>query len=214
MNEGEIAERFIRAAEIDRNHHVHVGPARVKSMSLPYVYDQADKNGWGTERLAEDRAEFWDRIAKVPTAREVSEAEETRSWIRYVPDENQRAALLAWAECQVSSRQFKDWCFKRGIHPETGRRRKDRAIARILAQITRSGVQKFDIAAEGVLPETPETADIPPILNNLAPNADRIRSWAADDAFRAFGDGSEADFSWADARNRRRREQAKRQKAA
>jgi hypothetical protein len=215
MNEGEIAERFIRAAEIDRNHHVHVGPAKVKSLALPYAYDFADKAGWGEKRLAEDRAEFWERTAKVPTAREISEAEETRSWIRFVPNEGQRAALLAWAECMAGSRLFKDWCFKKGIHPETGRRRKDRALARISAHLIRRPVQDFDFAGSGVLPGDPEKEDIPAILNEVATRAERVRSWASPDAFQPFGDGSCSDFSWAEKRNERRRQhEARKQKAA
>src|SRR6185369_9084356 len=95
MNIGEIAERFIRAAEIERASHEHVGPAPLRAQQLPYVHDQADKNGWGKAReqrvvkkgkliqgdwldehedpLAAERKAFWERIGIMPTAREPSQ---------------------------------------------------------------------------------------------------------------------------------------------
>lgn len=45
MNIGEIAERFIRAAEIERASHEHVGPVALLAQQLPYVHTYTDKLG-------------------------------------------------------------------------------------------------------------------------------------------------------------------------
>lgn len=46
MTEAEIAELFIRAAEVDRRLPDTARPARLKAMSLPYVHSFEDRRGW------------------------------------------------------------------------------------------------------------------------------------------------------------------------
>jgi hypothetical protein len=216
MDIGEIAERFIRAAKIDLNSGGEAGPRRLKAMALPYLHDQADKNGWGTERLAEERKEFWERLTSRPTAADISEADETRSWLTSVPDESQRACLLAWADAAAGFGTFKDWCFRRGIHPQTGTRRKDRALEHILAVLVRRISQHCEMGWEPVLIDTPEITDIDAILGKRASDKLRSFAWAADDAFLPFLSDAKNDFSWAQKRNeiRRQREQQRRKQAA
>lgn len=42
-----------------------------------------------------------------------------------IDDESERRCLTAWAWCPARKGFFKNWCKEEGIHPETGRRRKE-----------------------------------------------------------------------------------------
>jgi hypothetical protein len=142
MNIGDIANIFIRAAEIDRNSREHVGPGALRAQQLPYVHDWNDKAGWrkepgdklakGEDPLAEERKAFWERLASMPTAAEISAVEKIFDWLIATNDDAERRALWAWARAKAGGKSFRRWCFQvEGIHPETGRRRKDRALQRI-----------------------------------------------------------------------------------
>lgn len=237
MNIAEIAEKFIRAAEVERASREHVGPAHLRAQQLPYVHSQADKNGWGKSRdrrivrkgkliqgdwldehddpLAEERKRFWERLGLMPTSEELRELDGLYDLMILVDNDGERRALLAWARSKVGGKAFRRWCFQvEGIHPETGRRRKDRALARISAHLVRSSVQNNDTGSEGVLRCGPEISDFPVTIEEGAGRRDGLNSWAADDAFSPFL--SEHDFSWSDKRNerRRQREAAKRKREA
>lgn len=102
---------------------------------------------------------------------------------------------------------FARWCFKtEGVHPETGRRREDRALARISAYLARRTVPNSDNGHSGVLPDAPEISDIDANIEAEAARAKRAYSWAADDAFTSILSDRPADFSWAEKRNERRRQ--------
>lgn len=218
MNIGDIAERLIEAAEISLHSYDPVGPKKLKAQALPYVHSYADKMGWGGERFAEERKDFWQSLTRNPTARQVSEAEEALSWLALVEDEGQRLALTAWVHCNAGGRRyFKDWCFEEGIHPETGRRRKDRALSVILAKLVRKPLVNNDNADFDLLPDDPEIAYFKGKISEGAAKADRIVSWADDEAFQPFIAGAKHDFSWAEKRNeqrRQRRAQALKKQAA
>jgi hypothetical protein len=109
---------------------------------------------------------------------------------------------------------FKEWCAEEGIHQETGRRRKERAILRILLAISRKPLQHNDLSVEALLPDTPETGHK---HVNIGEDTLNNRRWMADDAKPICGfDESLQDFSWADKRNEQRRKRAEklRQQAA
>lgn len=225
MNIGEIAELFIRAAEVERALPEHVGPQPPRSLQLPYVHDWVDKLGWRKEKgdkltedpLQEERRLFWERMGLRASAYELSRLESLREWLLMVDSEQERRALLAWARSKVGGKRFNAWCFKiEGIHPETGRRRKDRALTRISAQLSRSGVQHNDNEPEGVLLPEPKTADIDATFPEQRPNEPRSYSWASDPAFRPIDLPEVRDFSWSRKRNQRRRqrEAKKREKVA
>lgn len=206
MNIGEIAERLIEAAEIIRNSVAHAGPARLKAMALPYEHSWADKNGWGSERLASERKEFFDSLTRQPTARQVSEAEEAQGWYALVTVDQNREALAGWVRCMSGGGHFYDWCKKRGFHVETGRRRKDRALLEIQVRLDGRMGQHCESAVLGVLLDAPEIGDIPAMVDDTA--------WRSDLAI--FRQDAPLDFSWAAKRNerRRQREAAKRQEAS
>ncbi|MEI4482216.1 MULTISPECIES: DUF6362 family protein [unclassified Phyllobacterium] len=205
MNEGDIAERLIEAYEIRRNSGDQVGPKPLKAQAMPYLHDHADKIGWGSERLAEERKEFFESLTRQPTARQVSEAEEALEWLSLVENEVERRCLSEWAYCMASNRVFKEVCFKMGIHPETGRRRKDRAIATILSTLRGNVLLHNNIGPDGLLLDDPETDYFADKITDPR-QTNGIMSWADDEAFQPFIAGAKHDFSWADKRNEQRRQ--------
>lgn len=227
----EIEERLILAAEIEEFGE-RVGPERLKAFKLPYIHTAADKAGWNKKRgdrecqlkaedadaLAAERREFFDGKMKRPTARQFSEAEEAWGWYALVDGDDNRAALAGWARCMARHEQmhFKDWCRRNGIHEETGRRRKNRAIGSILAKLARRTLQNNETAGSGVLPETPEISDKCATVEECAPDRGGFRAWGDDSSFQPIVVGIDHDFSWAEKRNeiRRQREARKRKQEA
>lgn len=206
----DIGERFIRAVEISMISFASVGPrAPKKAAWIEYQYTQADKNGWGAERLAEDRKQFWSTM-RTPSAREISEAEETQEWLSFVNNEDERCALSSWAWCLARRRSFKDWCRQVGIHPETGRRRKERAILRILLNISSKPLQHNEIDVSFLLPDEPEISDKHAII------AEGATHWQDAEAkpMACYFDTDLSRFDWADAQNERRRQREARRKQA
>lgn len=218
MNELEITERLIRAAEIE-DRMPRVGPSPLKAMALPYAHTAEDMRGWGkrpgekdslriedADRHALHRREFWEQVPV--SARDISEAEEAWGWLALVENEDQRVALAAWAGCMADNKRrfFKDWCAKQGISEKTGRKRKNAAVSRIYAHLTRSDVQNCDIEGfEGLL-DTPEISDVDGRIGN---------AWRFD-PYSIKHSSDQPDFSWAAKRNerRRQREAARRKKEA
>jgi hypothetical protein len=217
MNIGEIAEKFIRAAEVERASREHVGPKPLRAQALPYVHSYADKAGWrkepgdklerGADPLAEERKAFWERMGLTPTAQEIAELDGLYDLLMLVEDDGQRRALLAWARSKVGGKSFRRWCFQiEGIHPETGRRRKDRALTRIYAHLSRSVVQNSNIHRSPLLHSGPEISDVLDTVEEDVGRREGLNNWAADDAFTPFLVDVKHDFSWAAKRNERRRQ--------
>jgi hypothetical protein len=211
MTGRDIGERFIRAVEISLRSFASVGPKIPQRAAwIEYTHTQADKNGWGSERLAQERKEFLSNM-RVPTAREISEAEETQTWLSHVRCERERACLMAWARCMARKEHFKDWCKEIGIHPETGRRRKERAILRILLAFNSKALQNNDIDVSALLPDDPQIGDK---SDNIAEDAPYWRTKDARPSVCDFDKTLER-FDWAEAQNERRRQrEAKRRQAA
>ncbi len=61
----EIGERFIRAVEVMEKSY-SAGPSKGASAWVQFPYTQADKNGWGTERLEAERRSFWNSLNNSP----------------------------------------------------------------------------------------------------------------------------------------------------
>jgi hypothetical protein len=130
-------------------------------------------------------------------------------------DDAERRALWAWARSKAGGKSFRRWCFGvEGIHPETGRRRKDRALQRISDHLAGKHHLHNGSAQIRVLQVVPEISDISATLAEDVGQRDGLNSWLADDAFAPFMVGIKDDFSWAAKRNERRRQQAARQRAA
>lgn len=210
MNMGEIAELFIRAAEIDRAMPERVGPQPPRSVALPYVHSWVDKLGWGSDKLAEERKLFWERLGLLPSSHELDEIEILRAWLLVLEDESERRALLAWARAKAGGRSFKRWCLRiEGIHPQTGRRRKDRALARISAHLAREGSQKRTTAGFDLLPVSPEIDHSLGTLEEDAVEHVRDFSWRSDPSLKPTLVPDMQSFSWAEKRNAHRRQKRK-----
>lgn len=208
MTGREIGERFIRAVQITE-HLYNVGPTKTKAAWMDVIHSHADRNGWGAERIEAERKAFWNSINNAPKPWEVSEAEKTLSWTAFIEKEDERRALMAWARCMATEAIFKDWCKDNNIVPETGRRRKERAILRIMLAIDRKPLQHNDIDVDTLLPDEPISGDKTDILADDAP-----RFWREQSA-KPLGcnfDTDLAGFDWAQKRNeiRRKREAAAR----
>lgn len=226
LNIGEIADLFVRAAEIDRNSHEHVGPGALRAQQLPYVHDFADKAGWrkehgdklpkGADPYAEERKAFWERIAAMPTAAEISAIDALFDWLMAASDDAERRALWAWARAKAGGKSFRRWCFKvEGIHPETGRRRKDRALQRISDNLAGKRDLHEQTAEIKVLSCGGQISDVSATLGEDAGERDHLNSWMADSAFSPFMEQEpQSAFSWAAKRNEMRRQREARRKAA
>jgi len=233
MTPTDIAERFIRAAEVERASRVHVGPSPLRAQLLPYVHDHADKTGWGKsplarivkkgrliqgdwldpkeDPLADERKRFWERMGLTPTAEEMRELDGLYDLLLLVEDDAHRRALLAWSRAKAGGKAFRRWCFQvEGIHEETGRRRKNRALALIYAHLVRSDVQNYDNGVSGVLPCWPEISDVSDTVGEDAGRREGLNNWAVEDARPAIHADRPLDFSWAAKRNEHRRRLAKR----
>lgn len=217
MNEGYVAERFIHAAETDRRLPKVGGPKRLTAIPLAYVHSEEDKKGWD-ERVRQKPTHLHgdpqDR-RQPPSAAEISALDECAGWIAdYVSDERQRRALWAWAISKAGGGSFKAWCFRtERIHPETGRRRKDRAISRISSALASKGLLHNEMPPFGVLPEEADQAYFKPTIGEYAQTANRP-SWKDDLSLAPVFDESMRDTSWAEEQNERRRRKAERSKAA
>ncbi|KHJ56291.1 hypothetical protein LA66_06930 [Aureimonas altamirensis] len=224
MTEAEVAEMFIRVAQTDQKlPRSGEKPKAYGSYALPYVHSQADMNGWGSrpgerdqlkpedrEQHAAHRASFWEgRNARATTA-EVTEWQAAITLVGTLKNESQRRALWAWAFSKVGLGSFKDWCFnKEGIHPETGRRRKDRAISLISRSLAGRTVLPDDLQAQGVLAEPPENAYLEHTFEDGAQKRATDNSWRSDPSLKPIFDSTIRDTSWADRRNERRRRMEK-----
>lgn len=223
MNIGQIAELFIRAAEVERASPEHVGPAPLRAQQLPYVHDIQDKRNWrkepgdklakGADPYAEERQAFWERMGLMPTAAELRELDGLYDMLMLVDDDGQRRALLAWARSKVGGKAFRRWCFTvEGIHPETGRRRKDRALVAISRSLSRSGAQNSETGRSPLLHSGGENEHISDTIAEDVSSREKLNSWMSENA-RLACEG-EADFSWAQKRwERRRKREAARLRA-
>ncbi|MCZ4500971.1 MAG: hypothetical protein JWQ74_3526 [Marmoricola sp.] len=212
MTAEEITELFIRAAETDRRLPNTARPARLKAQALPYVYDYKDMAGWGSERLEEERQSFWDaRSTRLRTA-DIADWERCNELIILIDDESQRRCLWHWSIAKAGGRPFSKWCrSEEHIHPETGSRRKDRAVYQITFALARNGLQNNEYGQSSMLPVAPQIADIHVSIEDDAPK----HSWMADGAFNPVFNLGSHKFDWAEKRNEQRRQrEAKKRQAA
>lgn len=168
----EIAELFIQAVEVDRRLPQTAKPKALKAMSLPYVHDTADQNGWGTERYLEERAEFFDARSTRLTKNQIGIWEAAMEAIKLCENESQRRSLWAWATAQAGGMSLSKWSKTvEHIHPATAEWRAKRAIRVIHQKIC----SKDDLHSVSVmnddLSDTPEIGDKRPT----------IRAWRDDE---------------------------------
>ena len=212
MTTEEIAELFIRGAEVDRRLPNTARPARLKAQAMPYVYDYKDMAGWGSERLEEERQSFWDERSTRLKTSDISDWEKCNELVLLIENESERRCLWHWAMAKAGGRPFAKWCREQEhIHPETGSRRKTRAISRITFALTRNTLQNNEIDLAALLPVGPEISHIPV---NIEADAPKTNSWMDDGAFSPIERPELRDFTWANKRNEARRQREAKRRAA
>lgn len=218
MDTGIVAERFIRAAEIEfRMPKDGERPRGYRGSSLPVIHTFEDKLGWRKERgdqlvpgddpLAEERRHFTEGRRRGASAEDVDIWETCLRWtVEFVDGPAERRALWAWAFAKAGGKPFARWCFKvEGVHAETGRRRKNRALARISTRL-QAGEDcpeaETDDASLAVADPGGLTVSA---VDDAAGDRPPGNSWMAAGAFtRDFA--SDCDFSWSQRRNELRRQ--------
>lgn len=240
MTEAEIMEAFITAAETEMK-MPKTGEAPSKNPRgyvLHWVHSDADITGWGKDwrnkaknirsPTGDKTHQFddpidhwrWDWLFEKPLKAEredIANWERCIEWTRTLLDDpRERRALWAWSFAKAGGMPLAKWCRRiEKIHPETAARRKNRAVARISAELARKGSLHIESGGEGVLPCGPVFGESDAILADDASPEKRSYSWAADGAFTRIFDADADDFSWSDKRNelRRKRQERKRQAA-
>lgn len=149
MTPEDVAARLIEAAELERR-MPRTGTAPRGDgggYTLPWVHSYADIHGRGKavgdqllpgdDPLRQWREDAWSAGAVPLTAAEVGRWEEAVGWVMTLVDDARcRRAVWRWAIAKAGGRPFARWCRKEGIAVETGRRRKNRAIAAISARVS------------------------------------------------------------------------------
>lgn len=210
MTREEIIELFISAADVDRRLPDTARPAKLKAQALPYVHDQADQNGWGAERYGEERESFWDSRSTRLKTDDIGIWERANEIIKRATDESSRRCLWRWAKSKIGGRPFSEWCRAEGIHPETGRRRKDRAIVEIELSFNRNALQNNENASNSQLLVGTEISDKHVIISDPTHSL----TWQSDDAFSPVAVPELRDFTWSDKRNEMRRQREARKREA
>jgi len=206
MNEGQIIELFIRAAEVDRKLPDTARPARAKAINYGYIHDTADINGWSAEDKHANNWAWLDPKLLRNTTNDMGLWEAALEVIKLVPCEKKRRALWAWAMSEAGGKAFSKWCREEeGISRQAGDWRKNAAIECITRAFDRKTLQHNENGGEEYLPNHPEIDD----------KKSNIGVWRADDARPVLGfDANLQDFSWAEAQNARRRERHARKREA
>lgn len=204
----QIAELFIQAAETEKRLPQTAKPARLKAMALPYVHDQKDQNGWGSERYADERADFFDARSTRLTKNQVAVWELSMELIKLVRKPENRRALWAWANSKAGGVSMAKWARTiENVHPETVSRRAKASITEIHHKLECNGELHNQNDMEQVLPSTPEISD----------KTTTLRFWRDEDArpvALAF-DTDIAGIEYAELMNARRRvREARRRQAA
>jgi hypothetical protein len=228
MTHEQIEELFIAAANVDRRlPSSGERQANLKAQAIPYYHTKADVSGWGAERYAEERADFLSsRTTRLKTS-DVSKWELCNELMAFVPKDEYRKALWAWAMSEAGTLRapklidgeiimvkasFSRWCHVvMKVHRNTGTRRKNAAIACISSIFLRNTLKDIRKLQKEVLQKPAETMH--KSINIAAPRhwhdqdmiADRI---AQTEKYR------EETFSWAKWRNEQRREREKSRQAA
>lgn len=202
MNEGEIIELFVKAAEVNRRLPDTGRPAKLKAMNFGYVHSFADMNGWDED---EKRAANWDWLdpAKLKlTTKDIGIWEAALEVIKLVPDPNKRRALWAWAKAEAGGQPFAKWCKKdgngngEGISRQLGDWRRKEAISQISRAFARKPLQHNDKCPDEGFTNQPEIGDKSTTIRVLRPDdAKPVCSF----------DEDLQDFSWAKAQWERRK---------
>ena len=202
MTEEQIAELFIRAAEVDRKLPDTARPARLSAMNLGYVHTFTEMNGWFED---EKRAANWawlDPHHLKATTGDVGLWEAAMEVMKLLSCEKKRRALWAWAKGEAGGQVFAKWCKAEGISRQLGDWRKATAIQCIAAAFSRKVLQHNENDHEPDFTNQPEIGDKNTTIRVMRPDESKPTA--------CNFDADLSDFSWAEAQNERRRQRQKR----
>ncbi|OCJ12485.1 hypothetical protein A6U86_05540 [Rhizobium sp. AC27/96] len=224
MTRDQIEELFIQAAETDHRLPDTARPARLKAQAIQYYHSQADVNGWGAERFAEERADFLSHKTTRLRTSDVTKWELANALIVLVSKSRDRHCLWHWAIAKAGGKSFSKWC-REGFRDVSGNHirfsrnyaleRKNRAILEITLALDCKPLQHNENGRSASLQHMGEMSDKDVILADDVPTY-----WRAPDArpMACDFDRGLQNFEWADLQNERRRqrdaERRKRQVAA
>lgn len=121
-----------------------------------YVHTFEDMNGWGTRRLAEERAMHAKRVRA--TADAVSRYDEVMRWnAEIIPTIERRNIVWAWARCRMYGDSFAAECEARKWKRVTAYRRLFSTIDLIVDRLAKSGVPCRLPAENWLLQEHPKS---------------------------------------------------------
>src|SRR5690606_10570073 len=101
-------------------------------------------------------------------------------------------------------------CTEAGIHRETGRKRKNRAIAEIKSKLVRRTMQDCEIDCSPQLHSGTDLGDISDTVADRVTESEGSQWWWR--SLEPYQSDAPLDFSWAQKRWERRRRQAERRK--
>lgn len=199
MNAAEITELFIRAAEVDRKLPDTARPAKVKSMSLPFVHTDADMKHWKEEDKHEAQWAWLNPANLRLSKNDVGLWNVAMEVIKLCPNEKNRRALWAWARSEAGGTAFAKWCKSvEGISRQVGNYRKNQAILQIERAFNSKSLLHIRNVENDDFTNDPEMSD----------KKCMIEVWRDDDIVLPGDDfdASLRDFTWSDRRNEMRRQ--------
>jgi hypothetical protein len=195
----EIAEIMVQAAEVDRRLPDTARPARLKAMAIPYLHDQKDQNGWGSERYQEERADFFAALSTRLTKNQIGIWEVSMELIKLCQNESQRRALWAWGMAKAGGMSLAKWARNiEHIQPATAEWRAKQAMRSIHQKLSGKDDLHMVSVMNDDLSQGPEISDKTPT----------VEAWRDEDArpLRCYFDTDIAGLEYAELQNARRRE--------
>lgn len=132
-----VRQRFVEAAKTECYLVVKgLRPASGAGFWPDITHTVEDLNGYGSERLAAEREEFFNLRANRPTSAQVSNFEEVLVWcIEYIPDADRRKLMKAWAKCKATGKKFTAYCKRHGLARSTANARIDKTAEDIARRL-------------------------------------------------------------------------------
>ena len=151
-----VKGRFVEAADTERR--MPLGGGAPSSGYWPaYVHSFEDMNGWGTQRLAEEREMRARRIP--PSAAAISRYLEVLGWsAEMIPERKRQHLVWNWAFSSVTNRSFAQHCRRNGIIKMTAYRRLAAIFSEICAELCKRDIPLREPEQTFVLPNTPNAA--------------------------------------------------------
>ena len=189
MTPDQVKLIYIEAARTDRAMpRVAFGPKGAQGFWPKTLHTFEEMNGWGAERLKEEREEFWSGIRNRPDSRQIERWETCLAWAnQFVSIDMDRMTLWMWALSKVGGGTFEAWCKavipaigKARFSDTMGKRRLKRAVEQISTAVGNGAVPLGKNPSDGGSYETDVSCIEDGMMGTVAVEA--AASWMADDA--------------------------------